>query len=365
MSSDRKSGPLIAVVAAPVAAIGLVMSFLLVGGGNEEAGAAGCLPAAGGASGTIQVPDPNPTENTGIIQVPDAIAGYNSDQLYNAAQIIKAGQDLGLSPRDQTIGVMTAMGESSLTVLDYGDGAGPDSRGLFQQRSVGWGSYEDRMDPYISSTNFFNAMVKKVPERDGLEPTIVAHRTQVNADPYHYVKYWDPAVAVVEGLSGIDTGLQPGTGGQVCSGVTGPSGTVSATGWANPGEGPLVSNYGMRFHPTLKEWRLHAGVDLHAGGCDGPIWAAQDGVVTFRGFDTVGNGTITIDHGGGVQTSYLHMFENGLLVNVGDQVKAGDHIARTGTSGRSTGCHLHFEVIVDGEQVDPVPYMAAVGITLG
>lgn len=365
MSSDRKSGPLIAVVAAPVAAIGLVMSLLLVGGSSDEAGAGACIPAAGGASGPVPVPDPT-TSSSGIIQVPDEIAGYKSDQLYNAAQIIKAAQDLGLSPRDQTIGVMTAMGESSLTVLDYGDGAGPDSRGLFQQRDNGaWGSYEDRMDPYISSTNFFNAMVKKVPERDGVEPTIVAHRTQVNADPYHYVKYWDPAVAVVEGLSGVDTGLLPSTGGQVCSGVPATPGTVSATGWANPGGGPLVSNYGMRYHPILKEWRLHAGVDLHAGGCDGPIWAAQDGVVTFRGFDTVGNGTITIDHGGGVQTSYLHMYENGLLVNVGDQVKAGDHIARTGSSGRSTGCHLHFEVIVDGTQVDPVPYMTGVGITLG
>lgn len=362
MSSDRKSGPLIAAAIAPVAAIGLVMSFLLVGG-SDNAGAETCLPAAGGASSAIPVPDP--TASNGIVQVPEEIAGYKADQLYNAAQIIRAAQDLGLSPRDQTIGVMTAMGESTLRVLDYGDGAGPDSRGLFQQRAAGWGSYEDRMDPYISATNFFNAMVKKVPERDTLEPTIVAHRTQVNQDPYHYVKYWDAAVAVVEGLSGLDTGLLPGTGDKVCSGASAPPGVVSATGWAIPGNGPINSSYGMRFHPILKEWRLHAGVDLQAGGCDGPIWAAQDGVVTFRGFDGVGNGTITIDHGGGVQTSYLHMYESGLLVNVGDQVKAGDHIARTGNSGRSKGCHLHFEVIVDGSHVDPVPYMANVGITLG
>lgn len=87
--------------------------------------------------------------------------------------------------------------------------------------------------------------------------------------------------------------------------------------------------------------------------------------MTFRGFDDAGNGTITVDHGGGVQTKYLHMYESGLLANVGDKVTAGQQIAATGSSGQSTGCHLHFMVIVDGETVDPEAYLAQVGITLG
>ena len=121
----------------------------------------------------------------------------------------------------------------------------------------------------------------------------------------------------------------------------------------------------MRVNPVTGVYRLHSGTDLQSGGCNGPIWAAQAGVVTKRGFDSGGNGTITIDHGGGVQTSYLHMYDSGMLVDVGDQVNAGQQIARVGSSGNSTGCHLHFMVIVNGSPVDPVPFMAAVGVTLG
>jgi hypothetical protein len=97
---------------------------------------------------------------------------------------------------------MTAMGESSLRVLDRGDAVGPDSRGLFQQRDNGaWGSYADRMDPATSATNFFRAL-QGVPDWRSLPPTIAAHRTQRNADPYHYERWWDDAVEVVSALAG-------------------------------------------------------------------------------------------------------------------------------------------------------------------
>jgi hypothetical protein len=130
------------------------------------------------------------------------VGAYGSEQLANAAAIIKAGQGLGLSVRDQTIGVMTAIGESSLRVVDHGDTAGPDSRGLFQQRANGaWGSYADRMNPTVSATSFFTALAG-VQGRDSVAPTIVAHTVQRNADPQYYTKYWDDAVAIVSGLTG-------------------------------------------------------------------------------------------------------------------------------------------------------------------
>ncbi|NTW40842.1 MAG: M23 family metallopeptidase, partial [Cellulomonadaceae bacterium] len=337
--------------AVPGLVLGTVFSMLLLGGSEASAT---CNPVTG-VSATI---DPAAVSAT-------PIAGYDHEQLVNAAAIIAAGKVLGLGVRDQTIGVMTAMGESSLRVLDSGDAAGPDSRGLFQQRDNGaWGTYADRMDPTISATNFFTAMMK-ITDRDSLEPTIVAHRTQRNADPYHYEKYWDAAVTVVEGLSGLDTGLSNGTGDQVCASQALVPGQVSATGWAVPGAGPITSVYGMRFHPIDKVWRLHSGTDLNGGGCDGPIWAAQDGVVTFTGFDTAGNGTITIDHGGGVQTSYLHEYASGILVHEGQTITAGQQIGRVGSSGQSTGCHLHFTVLINGSPTDPVPFMHDVGITLG
>ncbi len=135
--------------------------------------------------------------------VPDGpVAGYAGEQLANAAAIVNAAHDLGLDTCAQVVGVMTAMGESSLRVLDRGDAVGPDSRGLFQQRDNGaWGSYADRMDPTTSATNFFRAL-EEVPDWRSLPPTIAAHRTQRNADPDHYERWWDDAVEVVSALAG-------------------------------------------------------------------------------------------------------------------------------------------------------------------
>lgn len=141
-----------------------------------------------------------PWEQTATVtgDVPSSVAGWDREQLTNAAIILQAGADLGLSDRDRTIAVMTAMGESSLIVVDFGDDAGPDSRGLFQQRT-GWGPYEVRMDAYGSAVLFYRALAG-VDAREGMAPTIVAHTVQVNQDPNHYASYWDDAVAVVAAL---------------------------------------------------------------------------------------------------------------------------------------------------------------------
>lgn len=353
MADDKKkSGGLIAgalVLALPLA---LVFSVILFGSpANAE-----CNPTGGGS---VSV-DPG--------SVPDTtIDGYGHKQLVNAAHIIEAGKALDLKVRDQTIGVMTAMGESTLNVIDYGDGAGPDSRGLFQQRDNGaWGSYSDRMDPFISATNFFKAMIRNVPERESVEPTIIAHRTQSNSDPYHYEKYWDTAVKIVEAVTGADTGLIEGTGGQVCNGEASVPGEVNKEGWAKPGGGPITNDYGPRpvidtpAGPTIP---FHYGLDLAAGGCDGPIWAAQDGTVSDVLQDSGGGWRIEVEHSGGVKTWYVHMYADGILAKVGDKIKAGQQIAKVGSSGFSTGCHLHFETWVNGERVDPQAFLAEVGIT--
>jgi hypothetical protein len=145
-----------------------------------------------------------------------AADAYDAEQLCNASTIIEVGSALGLSTRDQTIAVMTAIGESSLRNIPYGDwetsgvrnpdGSPTTSIGLFQQQDE-WGSREERMDPPTAATLFYRAMTERVPqpERDGLEPTVVAHRTQVNDDPLHYARYWPAAVAVVEKLTPSET----------------------------------------------------------------------------------------------------------------------------------------------------------------
>lgn len=170
------------------------------------------------------------------------IAGYGHRQLVNAAHIMMAARDLDLSRRDQQIGLMTAMGESGLEVLDHGDKAGPDSRGLFQQRANGkWGSLADRMDPYISATNFFNAL-REVPERGTLEPTIAAHRVQGNADPYHYRRYWSAAQQIASALSGIQA-VAP-------VGLTTPPSSTYDLGPVQPQLADLVNVLGPKFGIT-------------------------------------------------------------------------------------------------------------------
>ncbi|KAF2411988.1 peptidase M23 [Microbacterium sp. B35-04] len=138
------------------------------------------------------------------------IAGYGVEQLAHACTIMAAGRDLGLDERDQTIAVMTAMGESSLRNIDYGDwetsgvtnpdGSRTTSIGLFQQQDS-WGSREARLDPYTAASIFYRAMTVRVPDRVSTEPTLVAHLTQINADPLHYARFWDRAARVVAALN--------------------------------------------------------------------------------------------------------------------------------------------------------------------
>jgi hypothetical protein len=136
----------------------------------------------------------------GTISVPAGpIAGYCQPQLVNAAQVIRAAQYYGLSEQGEEIGVMTAIGESSLRNVNYGDTAGPDSRGLFQQRS-NYGSLANRMDPYRAALAFFQRMLGIVGWQ-ALTPTQVAHTVQRNADPDYYTKYYPAAVAVVTELN--------------------------------------------------------------------------------------------------------------------------------------------------------------------
>jgi len=138
------------------------------------------------------------------------VAGYGTEQLAHACTILIVGRDLGFGERDRTIAVMTAMGESSLRNLGYGDwetngvtnpdGSRTTSIGLFQQQD-NWGTREQRLDPYTAATLFYRALSAKVPDREALDPTQVAHRVQINADANHYARYWDRAVRVVAALS--------------------------------------------------------------------------------------------------------------------------------------------------------------------
>lgn len=116
----------------------------------------------------------------------------------------------------------------------------------------------------------------------------------------------------------------------------------------------LTSPFGWRESPYGPGWKFHGGIDLGVP-MGTPILAVNDGLVTFSGWDGGHGNTVDIDHGGGVSTRYCHASR--LLVAAGDQVQTGDLVALAGSTGVSTGPHLHFELFFEGEKVDPLPYL--------
>lgn len=176
-------------------------------------GIAGVLALAVTVITVPQRPELDPT--TVVLEADDVTgltaAGYDAEQIANAAAIVQVGGELGMTGRDQAIAVMTAIGESSLRALSYGDweatgvrnpdGTPTSSLGLFQQQSW-WGSEADRLDPFASARLFYAALLRKTTaaERTDGEPSAIAHTVQVNSDPDHYAKFWDDAVRIVEAL---------------------------------------------------------------------------------------------------------------------------------------------------------------------
>ena len=113
----------------------------------------------------------------------------------------------------------------------------------------------------------------------------------------------------------------------------------------------ITSAYGWRVHPILEEKRLHTGIDI-AAPLDVDIMATKKGTITHADWLGGYGQTIIIQHDNGIETLYAQC--NELLVTEGDSVEAGDIIAKVGSSGASTGPHLHLEVRKDGEYVDPI-----------
>lgn len=117
-----------------------------------------------------------------------------------------------------------------------------------------------------------------------------------------------------------------------------------------PAQGAITSPFGMRRHPLFGITHMHTGVDIGALW-GSPVLAAADGQVIYAGWFGGYGKLVVIDHGGGVSTLYGHLFE--ILVSPGTSVHRGQVVGRVGSTGFSTGPHLHFEVRVDGQPIDP------------
>ncbi|GAA3913830.1 M23 family metallopeptidase [Actinoplanes auranticolor] len=295
------------------------------------------------------------------------IGRWNGEQVANAATIIAVGQALQVPARGWVIAVATAMQESQLANLR---GGADDSIGLFQQRpSQGWGSPAQLHDPQYAATKFYQKL-KTIDGWQAMPLTEAAQKVQVSAYPNAYAKWEPDATHLVGTLSGTTSGLGACTV------------TVSGQGWTQPVDATVGSGFRTTDRPG------HDGVDLIVGK-GAAIYAASAGTVsrvrcnavdtrTGRdwGCDRDGDPDLTagcgwyvdIDHAGGIVTRYCHLLVQP-YVHVGQHVGAGEVIGISGSSGHSSGPHLHFEVHRGDHSaataIDPVPFMASVGAPLG
>jgi murein DD-endopeptidase MepM/ murein hydrolase activator NlpD len=135
-------------------------------------------------------------------------------------------------------------------------------------------------------------------------------------------------------------------------------------GWVLPlpaGSFTPTSPFGWRTDPILHDWSLHTGEDL-AAPLGTPVYAVAAGRVVAAGPNDGYGNQVVIDHGGGVASAYNHL--SVIAVPVGAQMRAGQLVGQVGSTGMSTGAHLHFEIRLDGRPVDPVPFMRARGVLL-
>jgi len=301
-----------------------------------------------------------------------SMGAYGEGQIRNAAVIVNVGSDMRVPFRGWVIAVATAMQESALSNLPHlGADNDHDSVGLFQQRpSQGWGSAQQLQDPKYASRKFYEKLVT-IEGWQQMALTDAAQRVQVSAYPDAYAKHEPIATQIVNLLTG-GAGRAAGNSTKArCA--TG--GEIAASGWTVPVRALIVSGFRTGERPD------HDGVDLGAGRHT-PIHAAAAGQVITSRCDTDPSGRlcshdgspstpgcgwyVKIRHAGNLVTMYCHMIVRP-KVRVGQMVAAGQELGFVGTSGHSSGPHLHFEVYDSsrGDKVDPVDFMRNVGAPLG
>lgn len=168
------------------------------------------------------------------------------------------------------------------------------------------------------------------------------------------------AAAAAEAANG---GGGDGGGG---GGSDGSGGSAGSNGWVRPASGWISSWFGNRGSVCGNGSCTssgHRGIDF-ATGCWSPIYAAAAGTVVWAQYSGDWGNYIKVDHGGGLQTAYAHISSGGYNVGYGQWVNAGDVIAYVGSTGASTGCHLHFEVWTWGDRIDPAPFLYDRGINV-
>lgn len=168
---------------------------------------------------------------------------------------------------------------------------------------------------------------------------------------------------LVENRNATEADYKAGIAAQYGAGSNLDAGQI-VNGWAVPASGYISSPYGTRIHPFTGRVSFHSGTDIVAS-CGRPIYAASSGTITYAGWNGGYGYFVRIDHGNGLTSSYGHIQQGGILVQQGQEVVVGQNIAKIGTTGTSTGCHLHLEIRTNGTPQDPIPFLRNKGLRVG
>jgi murein DD-endopeptidase MepM/ murein hydrolase activator NlpD len=356
----------LAAVLALLCCVGGTGAFLLTSLGGDPDDSALTLSAEDCGQG-------GPVKTNGKLPRIDA---YGASQMHNAAIIINVGAQMSVPPRGWVIAIATAMQESGLSNLpNLGARNDHDSVGLFQQRpSQGWGTPTQLRDPAYTARKFYQRLLT-VSNWQRRSLTDAAQRVQRSAFPDAYAKH-EPVATQIVNLLANGAARAVGDAAKLRCAV---DGEIAASGWTRPVAGSVGSGFRTADRPQ------HNGVDLIVARRT-PIRAAATGRVLVSRCDPDNAGRVDCDrdgwpgkggcgwfvdilHAGNLITRYCHMTQQP-AVRKGQLVQAGQVIGIVGSSGNSSGPHLHFEVHLNGDRssrgaINPVPFMRERSTPLG
>ena len=307
-------------------------------------------------------------------------AAYKADQLQAQADEakkdadasrIRAGQFVSELARVGNINVSTSLlsNESGaadlLSRLGFASIIASQADGIYQAAIRDQNSAQSLTDQATVAKNERDALRAEAEAAFEIAQTAaIEAQTAFQEQQDHRATLLAQLATLVENRLATEEEYQKGLDDGGTAGSDLPPGAISSKGWARPAAGYISSRFGWRIHPIYHTSMFHSGTDL-AAGCLVPIYAARGGQVSYAApLGTYGN-FILITHGGGISTGYAHIANGRTFVKIGEQVSTGTHIADVGSTGGSTGCHLHFEVRENGKATDAVPYMRRMEITLG
>jgi murein DD-endopeptidase MepM/ murein hydrolase activator NlpD len=283
---------------------------------------------------------------------------WTEEQKRNASLITNVARSRGLPPRAAVIGVATAIQESMLKNIHYGD---RDSQGLFQQRPImGWGTVAQVTDPIHASNSFFERLAK-VDKWQTKPLTQAAQNVQRSGFPDAYAKWEKAAGELVVKSWGKKAVLSTTSG---CTPIANAANSTDARrGWALPVENSRVTTP-YKAGGGMWSSGSHTGIDFPvATGV--PVQAVGPGTVIEAGWGGAYGNNVVIKMSDGNYTQYAHLSK--ISVSKGQTVNARQQIGLSGATGNVSGPHLHFEARTGpayGSDIDPVAYLRSHGLSL-